>query len=93
MRSTRQNGRQRFDDLKHHALAARLGDFGEVGLLVVGDFEALSGLDPQDARQVASFVAAQFRGSAVNRIYKKSTPCQISWWHKAASRARILPRY
>jgi hypothetical protein len=42
---------------------------------------------------VASFVAAQFRGSAVNRIYKKSTPCQTLWWHTAASRARILRRY
>ena len=79
----RQNGGESFDDLKHDALAARLGDFGEVGVLVVGDFEALSGFDAQDAREVASFVAAQFRGSAANRVYKESTPCQTSWWHKA----------
>ena len=33
-----------FDDAEDDALAARLGDFGEVRVLVVGDFEALAGL-------------------------------------------------
>jgi hypothetical protein len=46
--------------------AARLGDFGEVRVLVIGDLEALPGLHPQDAREMARFVAAQFRGAAEN---------------------------
>src|SRR5258708_3975845 len=58
----RQNGGKGFDDPKHHTFAAGLGDFGEVSLLIVRDFEALSRFDPQDAGEVASFVATQFRG-------------------------------
>ena len=74
----RQNGRKGFDDPEDHVFAARLGDFGEVSLLIVGDFEALTGFHAQDAGEVASFVATQFRGPAANRIHKESTPCQTS---------------
>ena len=64
--------------LKHYSFAAGLGDFGNVGLLVIGDFEALARLDAQDAGQMAGFVATQFRGPAANGIHKESTSCQIS---------------
>ncbi len=47
--------------------------------MVIGDFETLSGFDAQDAGEVASLVATQFRTSAVNRIYKESTSCQALW--------------
>ena len=77
-RNRKRDGGDGFDYLKHHSFAAGLGDFGKVGLLVIGDFEALARLHAQDAGQVAGFVATQFRGPAANGIHKESTPCQIS---------------
>ena len=80
------NGGEGFDHPKHHAFATSLGDFGQVSLLIIGDFEALSRFDAQDASEVASFVAAQFRGPAADRIHKESSPCQTLWWHMEALR-------
>jgi hypothetical protein len=63
-------------------LPASLRDFRQIGLLIVGNLEALTRFDPQYAREMAGFVARQFGGSAADGIHKESTPCQIQWWHK-----------
>ncbi len=56
----RGDGGEGFEDAEVNAIAAGFEDLGEEGVLVIGDFEALAGLDAEDAGEMAGILAAEF---------------------------------
>src|SRR6185437_8457558 len=55
----RRDGGDRLENAKRYASAGYRGDFSEIGLLVVGKFEALAGLRAKDAGEVASVITGK----------------------------------
>ena len=65
----------RFNDAKYYALAARLGDFGEIGGLVIGDLVLLAGLHAEDTGQMAGLLTVELGESVAQGVDKEAAAC------------------